>query len=284
MGEDRRLDTAALAPRLAAELYDLDILASTVEDHPDNQTRFVALAPSGIPAPTGHDKTSIVCFQREDRPGEPSRHPQRVRGAEHQPDETRVPTDETGARRLLLSDRSFRAPGPRGRRRLSPGPPRRARRGQVPRLLPGRRRARTRRPPAGGTWHGRKPTTGSGRCAARSPEPDRAADGGPGRDDPHYPGPFGGMAERTNARLLKSLGPQGPGVRIPLPPPSDLGLLDPESGPATRSTAVGLQIDYNLRRGGLQDRNRPRSLEIAPLRGASSKRHTDPDQQDGACP
>ena len=40
-----------------------------MEDHPDNQTRFVALAPSGIPAPTGHDKTSIVCFQREDRPG-----------------------------------------------------------------------------------------------------------------------------------------------------------------------------------------------------------------------
>ena len=23
----------------------------------------------GIPAPTGHDKTSIVCFQRKDRPG-----------------------------------------------------------------------------------------------------------------------------------------------------------------------------------------------------------------------
>ena len=63
------LDTAALAPRLAAELYGLDILASAVEDHPDNQTRFVALAPRGIPAPTGHDKTSIVCFQREDRPG-----------------------------------------------------------------------------------------------------------------------------------------------------------------------------------------------------------------------
>ncbi len=69
VGEDRHLDTAALAPRLAAGLYDLDILASAVEDHPDNQTRFVALAPRGIPAPTGHDKTSIVCFQREDRPG-----------------------------------------------------------------------------------------------------------------------------------------------------------------------------------------------------------------------
>jgi len=27
------------------------------------------LARDGIPAPTGHDKTSIVCFQRADRPG-----------------------------------------------------------------------------------------------------------------------------------------------------------------------------------------------------------------------
>src|SRR5580658_9262854 len=43
VGEDRRLDTAALAPRLSAQLYGLEILASAVEDHPDNQTRFVAL-------------------------------------------------------------------------------------------------------------------------------------------------------------------------------------------------------------------------------------------------
>jgi prephenate dehydratase len=69
VGEERIPGTAALAPRLAAQLYGLDVLASAVEDHPDNQTRFVALAPSGVPAPTGHDKTSIVCFQREDRPG-----------------------------------------------------------------------------------------------------------------------------------------------------------------------------------------------------------------------
>ncbi len=61
--------SAALAPRLAAELYGLEVIAHRVEDHSDNQTRFVALAPSGVPAPTGHDKTSIVCFQREDRPG-----------------------------------------------------------------------------------------------------------------------------------------------------------------------------------------------------------------------
>lgn len=69
VGEERRNDSAALAPRLAASLYGLDVLASGIEDHPDNQTRFVALARSGVPAPTGHDKTSIVCFQREDRPG-----------------------------------------------------------------------------------------------------------------------------------------------------------------------------------------------------------------------
>ena len=69
VGEEGRTDTAALAPRLAAELYGLEVIAPGIEDHPDNQTRFVALTTSGVPAATGHDKTSIVCFQREDRPG-----------------------------------------------------------------------------------------------------------------------------------------------------------------------------------------------------------------------
>ncbi len=69
VGDERRGDSAALAPLLAARLYGLEVLASDVEDHPDNQTRFVALATSGVPGPTGHDKTSIVCFQGEDRPG-----------------------------------------------------------------------------------------------------------------------------------------------------------------------------------------------------------------------
>ena len=61
--------TAAIAPRLAASLYGLELLAEDVEDHPDNQTRFISVARSGIPAPTGHDRTSIACFQSADHPG-----------------------------------------------------------------------------------------------------------------------------------------------------------------------------------------------------------------------
>jgi prephenate dehydratase len=60
---------AAIGTALAAEVYGLRILAEEIEDHPGNQTRFVVVAPSGVPAPTGHDKTSIVIFQRADRPG-----------------------------------------------------------------------------------------------------------------------------------------------------------------------------------------------------------------------
>jgi prephenate dehydratase len=62
---------AAVANRLAAEIYGLDVLATEIEDHPDNATRFVLVArpDAGIPAPTGHDKTSIVCFQPDDHPG-----------------------------------------------------------------------------------------------------------------------------------------------------------------------------------------------------------------------
>jgi prephenate dehydratase len=69
LGESDAGDGAAIAPRLAAERYGLDIVSEDVEDHPENQTRFVLVARRTVPRPTGHDKTSIVCFQRADHPG-----------------------------------------------------------------------------------------------------------------------------------------------------------------------------------------------------------------------
>jgi len=66
--KSRKANLAAVGTAFAAELYSLKVLASEIEDHPENETRFVVVG-RGIPAPTGHDKTSIVCFQREDRPG-----------------------------------------------------------------------------------------------------------------------------------------------------------------------------------------------------------------------
>ena len=69
VGERRPAGTAAVGTALAAKLYGLDVLASDIEDHPENQTRFFLLARDGVPAATGHDKTSIACFQHADRPG-----------------------------------------------------------------------------------------------------------------------------------------------------------------------------------------------------------------------
>ena len=69
LGEHPDAHAAAIGPRVAADLYGLSVLVDDIEDHPDNQTRFVAVAAAGVPRPTGHDRTSIVCFQRADRPG-----------------------------------------------------------------------------------------------------------------------------------------------------------------------------------------------------------------------
>jgi prephenate dehydratase len=50
-------------------LYDLEVVASNVADHGSNQTRFVVVAREGIPQPTGHDKTTVVVYQKADVPG-----------------------------------------------------------------------------------------------------------------------------------------------------------------------------------------------------------------------
>jgi prephenate dehydratase len=63
--------SAAIGTALAGSLYGLDLLAAGVEDNPDNTTRFVLVTRhgEGVPAPSGHDKTSVVCFQSSDHPG-----------------------------------------------------------------------------------------------------------------------------------------------------------------------------------------------------------------------
>jgi prephenate dehydratase len=69
VGHDRTPGMAAIAPAVAADLYGLEILAAEIEDHPENKTRFLVVAGAGVPPATGHDKTTIVCFQSADRPG-----------------------------------------------------------------------------------------------------------------------------------------------------------------------------------------------------------------------
>ena len=129
---------AAIGNALAASIYDLEVLAEDIEDHPENETRFVAVAPSVVPAPTGHDKTSVVVFQHEDAARQPARHPPAVRGTVHQPDQPAVPAHQEGLGRLLLLDRPRRSRGRRPGGRLPQGAARHRPRGEVPRLVPGR--------------------------------------------------------------------------------------------------------------------------------------------------
>ncbi len=69
VSESAAFGVAALAPRVAASVYGLNIIASDIADHAGNQTRFVLVAKSGVPAPTGHDRTAVVVYQRADEPG-----------------------------------------------------------------------------------------------------------------------------------------------------------------------------------------------------------------------
>jgi prephenate dehydratase len=69
VAESSEVGWAAIAPRNAAVVYGLDILADDIADHLGNQTRFVLVAREGVPAPTGHDRTALVIYQRADEPG-----------------------------------------------------------------------------------------------------------------------------------------------------------------------------------------------------------------------
>ncbi len=61
---------AAVCAPVAAANHGLTILQEDIGDTSGAVTRFVLVArPGQLPAPTGADKTSVVLFQREDRPG-----------------------------------------------------------------------------------------------------------------------------------------------------------------------------------------------------------------------
>ncbi len=64
-----RENAAALAPREAAPLFGLEILADDLSDEPGNRTRFVLLMREDEAKPTGKDRTSIVFGLDRDRPG-----------------------------------------------------------------------------------------------------------------------------------------------------------------------------------------------------------------------
>jgi chorismate mutase/prephenate dehydratase len=58
---------AAIASSTAAELYDLNVIESNIEDEPDNTTRFLVIGRQS-PAPSGKDKTSLL-LSTPNRPG-----------------------------------------------------------------------------------------------------------------------------------------------------------------------------------------------------------------------
>ncbi len=145
VAKSRKRGLASIGTRQGAANTGLEILASEIEDHPENQTRFVIVG-YGIPAPTGHDKTSIVCFQRQDRPGsllailqEFAARAINITKLESRPDQAR-------SRRVLLLHRLRRSSRRRAPRRLPAQPRGQTGEGEVPRVVSRRRRRRSRAP------------------------------------------------------------------------------------------------------------------------------------------
>jgi prephenate dehydratase len=68
---DKAGQLAAIGTTLAAEIFGGEVLASQIEDHFGNQTRFVLIGNKPLPTPrdTSGYKTSLALFMQEDRAG-----------------------------------------------------------------------------------------------------------------------------------------------------------------------------------------------------------------------
>jgi chorismate mutase/prephenate dehydratase len=66
--QDPTGSVAAIAPRIAGDVYKLNALADNIQDVPGNVTRFLVVARSASQGATGHDKTAVV-FSIRDRVG-----------------------------------------------------------------------------------------------------------------------------------------------------------------------------------------------------------------------
>lgn len=60
-------NAAAIAGDMAADIYQLEKLASNIEDEPDNTTRFLVIGKHSLP-PSGHDKTTLL-VSAQNQPG-----------------------------------------------------------------------------------------------------------------------------------------------------------------------------------------------------------------------
>jgi chorismate mutase/prephenate dehydratase len=61
-----RKSVLAIGTRLAAELYDLEIVAESIQDNANNVTRFLVLGSDAHTQPTGHDRTSVVVTVKDE--------------------------------------------------------------------------------------------------------------------------------------------------------------------------------------------------------------------------
>ncbi len=60
---------AAVASRISAMRYSLDVLVPDIEDRPDNQTRFLAFARAPLPLPAGTPARTMLLLTTKDVPG-----------------------------------------------------------------------------------------------------------------------------------------------------------------------------------------------------------------------